>query len=295
MKVIKPVTFATSMLASSTATETVALWAAGTTYAAGAKVRYGTRIYTSAIAGNVGKQPDISTTEWVNSAPANTYAMFDDQISTATTATNTLTVVVKPGLVDSMALVGVYGSTVTITVKDKTGGAVTRTVSQAMDGSVVTDWYQYFFEPFVQGDQVVVTGLQMYSTQEITITVTGGGAVGVGGVVFGVAYDLGDVEFGLSIGTDDYSRVTTDEFGVTSLTRRTSAKKSSMTLRVSKGQLRKVFQILDDLRATPSVWIPCSDDADYDFLSVYGIRSSFELVVDYPTYSLYSLELKGMI
>jgi len=75
--------------------------------------------------------------------------------------------------------------------------------------------------------------------------------------------------------------------------RRNSAKRSELQLVVPRNQMRKVFQVLDDLRATPCVWIPSPDDQDTP-LSVYGIRSSFRVVVEYVNHVLCSLEIKGM-
>lgn len=293
MKVIKPITFTEAMLVSSTATEPYAAWAAGTTYAKGARVRYGARTYESLVASNVGNTPTTSPTSWVDIGPTNTLAMFDDEVSTATTATNSLTVVLATGLVNSMALVNVTGASATVTVTDGAGGPVVFTRTIDLDGTIIGDWYQYFFEPYVQKEELTITDLPPYVNARLTVTVTATGPVGIGNLVFGTIYELGEVGLGASLGTDDYSTVTTDEFGVATLVRRNSAKRSELQLLIARNQMRKVFQVLDDLRATPCVWIPSPDDQDAP-LSVFGIRSSFRVVVEYPSDVLCSLELKGM-
>lgn len=293
MKVIKPTPFVESMLVSSTATEAYAAWLAGTTYAKGARVRYAGRIYESLVASNTGNTPNTATASWVDIGPTNTLAMFDDEVSTATTATGSLTVVLSPGLINSMALVNLSGTTVTISVTDGAGGPVVFSRTIDLDGTIIGDWYQYFFEPYVQKSELTITDLPPYANARLTVTVTATGAVGVGNLVFGTIYELGEVRFGVSLGTDDYSAVNTDEFGITTLVRRNSAKRSELQLLVARNQMRKVFQVLDDLRATPCVWIPSPEDQDAP-LSVFGIRSSFRVVVEYPNYVLCSLELKGM-
>ena len=293
MKVIKPTTFVESMLISSTATETYAAWAAGTTYAEGARVRYGARVYQSLAAGNVGNTPSNSPASWANIGPTNTMAMFDDEVSTSTTAASSLTVVVAPGLVNSMALVNLAGSSVTITVTDGAGGPTVFSRTIDLDGTIIGDWYQYFFEPYVQKSELTITDLPPYANARVTVTLTAAGSVGIGNLVFGTIYELGETQMGASLGTDDYSAVTTDEFGITTLVRRNSAKRSDLQLLVARNQMRKVFQVLDDLRATPCVWIPSPSDQDAP-LSVYGIRSSFRIVVEYPNHVLCTLEIKGM-
>lgn len=293
MKVIKPTPFADAMLVSSTATEAYAAWVSSTTYAAGARVRYAGRIYQSLVASNVGKTPSNAITSWADIGPTNTLAMFDDEVSTATTATGSLTVVLSPGLINSMALVNLSGTTVTITVNDGAGGPEVFSRTIGLDGTIIGDWYQYFFEPYVQKSELTITDLPPYANARLTVTVTAAGAVGVGNLVFGTIYELGEVQMGASLGTDDYSAVTTDEFGITTLARRNSAKRSEMQLVIPRAQMRKVFQVLDDLRATPCVWIPSSADEDAP-LSVFGIRSSFRIVVEYVNHVLCSLEIKGM-
>ena len=86
MKVIKPVVFSSSQLLSTTAVETEATYDAVTTYAIGNKVVYLTRIYESLVDSNTGNTPDTNPTKWLDIAPANKYAMFDNEVNTSTTA-----------------------------------------------------------------------------------------------------------------------------------------------------------------------------------------------------------------
>ena len=293
LKVIKPVTFTEALLISTNATEAHPAWAAGTTYAKGAKVDYGTHIYESLVNSNVGNVPSTSPASWFNVGPDNVHAMFDDSVTTATTGTGSLSVTLAPGLINSLALVNLTGASVTITVTDGAGGPVVFTRTASLDGTIITDWYQYFFEPSVQKSELTVTDLPPYPNARVTVTITGPGAVGVGNLVFGTFYELGEAVAGLDLGTDDYSTVTTDEFGDTTLVRRNSSKLSSMQVLVPRVQMRKVFQVLDGLRATPAVWIPSQRDDDSP-LSIFGIRSSFRIVVEYQTHVMCTLELKGM-
>ncbi len=293
LQVIKPVTFSPAMLVSSTAAESAPAWAAGTTYAKGAVVDFGTHLYESLVNNNTGNNPATAPTFWLQTGPDNTHAMFDDQVNTATTATNSLAVVLAPGLVNSLALVNVRGSQVAITITDGPGGAVVFSRTIGLDGTIVTDWYQYFFEPFDFLSDVNVTGIPPYGAARVTITLTGVGAISIGNLVLGSLYELGEVLTSPSLTTDDYSLVTTDEFGNTTLVRRNSSKRAEMQVLLERSQMRKVFQVLDGLRATPAVWIP-SQRGDDSPLSVYGIRSSFRIVVEYQNHCLCAIELKGM-
>lgn len=293
LKVIKPISVTDAMVVSTTATEAYALWVSATTYAKAAVVRYAGRLYESIADGNTGNNPATSPAKWLDIGPDNAHAMFDDQVSTSTTASNSLTVVLAPGLVNSLALVNLQGTSATIKVNDGPGGPEVFSRTVGLDGTIISDWYQYFFEPYVQKSELTITDLPPYANARITVTVTGPGAVGIGNLVVGTFYELGETLMSPSLGTDDYSRVDIDEFGTTTLVRRNSSKRAELQVLLPRVQMRKAFQVLDDLRATPAVWIPSSRDEDSP-LSVYGIRSSFRIVVDYPTHVLCSIELKGM-
>jgi hypothetical protein len=293
LKVIKPVTLTDAMLASSTAVETVAAWSSTTTYALGAEARQGTRIYVSKVAGNTGNPPATSAAQWLDDRADNAHMMFDDSISTQTVATNSLTVVLQPGIINSMGLFGLTGSSATVSVRDGAAGPVVYSASIELDGSIITDWYQYFFESFDQRREWFLTDLPPYGSAHITITVTGGGEVGVGNLILGTVYELGEVLSGARLATDDYSRVEFDQFGTASLSRRKSSKRTTLPVLTPRAKYGKAAQILDDLRATPAVWIPSQRDADRA-LAVFGIRSSWDIAVEYDTQVLLSIELKGM-
>ena len=297
MKVIAPTTFvAATHLVSSNAPEAYSAWAVGATYAKDAFVDYGTHIYQSLVNSNTGNTPSTSPTFWVLIGPDNTHAMFDDQISTATTkASSPLTVVLAPGLANALALFGLVGNQVTVNITDGAGGpnVYSRTIS--LDGTFIWDWYQYFFEPYVQIPELVLTDLPPYAAARLTVSLSGPSAVQVGQLVFGTQHELGDAQYGASIGILDYSRKDTDEFGVTTFVQRASSKRMTARLMLHTAQINRVQQVLARLRATPAVWLAVAEDSRYAPFSVYGFFRDFNIEVAYPTQSWCSLEIEGLI
>lgn len=294
MKVIKPVTFAAAThLVSSTAVEAYATWAAGTTYAKDAFVDYGTHIYQSLVNSNTGNQPDTSPAQWVLIGPDNTHAMFDDQTSTATISTSPLTVVMTPGLINSLALLGLVGTQLVVQVRDGAGGPLVYDRTISLDGTFVWDWYQYFFEPNVQIGEIVLTDLPPYLGAHLTVTLTGTGTIQIGTLSFGTQYDLGEAEYGASLGIIDYSRKDTDEFGVTTFVQRDFSKRLTARLMLQNTQINRVQRVLADLRAQPAVWVT-SDVDDLRPLTVFGFFRDFNIEVAYPTQSYCSLEIEGL-
>lgn len=298
MKVIKPITVTDAMILASNAVEAYADWSAATTYSKDQIVDYGTYYYISLVNSNLNNLPDAAgSTFWSQVGPDNKHAMFDSQVSTATTSTSPLVVTIAPGIVNSVAMVGLVGSSVTIEVTD--GGAspavYSRTVN--LDGTIILDWYMYFFEPFVQLGEVVLTDLPPYMNAEVTMTLTSGGSVAIGELIFGTVYTLGaeGTELGATVGIIDYSRKDTDaETGVTTFTRRAFSKRMSGQFLVANNQINGVQRILADIRAVPSVFIG-SEETDYAPLVVYGFYRDFSIDIAYPTKSWCRIEVEGLI
>ena len=125
MKVIKPIPVTDTVFISSTVTEAeYAAYSAATNYAVGNRCIYNHVIYETVQTPNTAHQPDIFPLYWAAVSPSNRWAMFDTEISTQTVAASSLSVVIKPGYVNSLALFGLLGDSLTITVRDGLAGAV---------------------------------------------------------------------------------------------------------------------------------------------------------------------------
>ena len=298
MKVIKPITVLDAMILYSNAVEAYSPWSSVTTYAKDAIVDYGSHYYISLVNSNLNNIPSVvGSTFWALVGPDNKHAMFDGQVSTDTTSTSPLIVTVETGIVNSVALVGLVGSSVNISVRDNGASPSVYSRTIGLDGTIITDWYMYFFEPFVQLGEVVLTDLPPYANAEITMTLTSGGSVAIGELIFGTVYTLGaeGTEQGATVGIIDYSRKDTDpDTGVTTFTRRAFSKRMSGQFLVANNQINAVQRILADIRAVPSVFIG-SELTDYAPLVVYGFYRDFSIDIAYPTKSWCRLEVEGLI
>ncbi len=294
MKVVKPVAITDVQFVSSTAPETdYAVYNPATNYAVGARTIYQHVIWESVQTPNTGNTPGTDALYWATVAPTNRWAMFDTEVSTQTSVASPLTVVVKPGYVNSLALFGLEGTTLDVTVRDGLAGAVVYSATRTLDGTVLADWYQYFFEPSVQLGEVVLTDLPPYGNAHVTASISGAGTVKCGSLIVGTVYDLGGTRYGASAGIVDYSRKDTSATGVTTFVRRKFSKRMSAPLWLDSGQLNKVQRVLADLRATPCVWIG-TDVPGYEPLTVFGFYRDFSLDIAYPTVSYCNLEIEGL-
>ncbi len=296
MKVIKPIAFTTAMLLSSNATETVAAYNAATTYAKDAEVNYSNSIYVSLAAANTGNQPDISPTWWIRKSANNKYSMFDEFVNTQTTRTSSLTVDIDPGSIfNSLAIFNMSGvTTLKITVKDGVSGPVLYNQTFNLDNTIIVDWYMYFFEPYDIKSELVIQDIPPYSTGVITAVFTGAASVSVGNFIFGSVYMLGQTQYGSSGGIRDYSVKEVNAYGITTFVKRAFSKRMESTLYIDQPNLRYTRKLLEDIRATPVVWIG-SDDSSYDIMSIFGYYRDFNIEITYPSYSLCRLEIEGLI
>jgi hypothetical protein len=304
MKVIKPQTFdpATTVVSTS-AVETTPDWTAGS-YAKDAVVLHPFTVngitvkyhWTSLVSTNTA-EPGTDDTKWVRGDVCNKCAMFDGQVSIPTEATSPLAVTIRAPLANSVAFAGLVGSQLVVEVKDNGASPAVYTRTINLDGTIILDWYQYFFEPFVQLGEVVLTDLPPYLLGQITMTLTSGSPVEVGEMVWGTSYVLGEdgTELGASVGIIDYSRKDTDaDTGRTTFTRRAFSKRMSGQFMVDNNKINAVQRILADIRAVPSVYIG-SQEADYAPLVVFGFYRDFSIDIAYPTKSLCRIEVEGLI
>lgn len=298
MQVLIPTAVTAPMLVSSTATETVALWAAGTAYAVGARALRTTtnRIYERVVAGTTPTTPESDVTNWFDYGPSNTWACLDAQVSTRTTANTSLVITLATGTIDSLAILNLVGVTARLQVRDGLGGTVVFDDTQGLDGNVLTDWYQYFYsDPLVLRNSVVWQNIPLYASSHATLTLTASGALALGQISFGRMADLGYAQYGASVGIVDYSVKSTDAFGNTTFVKRAFSKRLNVELMLENTRLNRVQNTLYNLRATPALWLATDVPSLAEPLLVFGFYKDFSTVVQYATQSLCSLEIEGLI
>lgn len=297
MKVIRPIEITPNKILSSTVTEIYPTWSSATTYALGAKVIYNNRTYESLIASNLNKQPDTNPTSWLDVGPSNKTAMFDNQVNTQTTATTSFTTIFQPGSAfNSVSFLNLKGVSIGIVVKDSPAGSVVFSESMNLDGSVIEDWYAYFFEDFDVRTEVIFSNIPPYvnAVIEVTITAGTGAAVAIGSAAVGNLIDIGLTQYGLGYGIRDYSVKETDDFGNTKFVERAFSKRMSPNIFVENNRLNYVAKTLEKLRATPALFI-ATEDSRFEGTIVFGFLKDWNIEISYPEHSMLSAEIEGLI
>lgn len=297
MKVIRPITVTQSMVTTD-ATNTYSDWLVGTTYALNDIVVYDQDgfLYQSLQASNTGNTPDETNSAWwVKYGTSNKWSMFDDQTSTYTARTTSITTTVDPaGLrFNSIGLIGLNAIQVDVTVDDAGGELFNQTYD--LDETFIDNWYAYFYEPYLLKTDLVVTGIttSATATAEVIITNTTGLEARCGAMVMGIQYELGETEMGMTYGITDYSVKETDEFGVSTFVQRGYAETISANVLCDNSSFILVSNVLSSLRATPTVW-SFTDRSILRPTTVYGYARDWGIDIAYTNHSLLSLEIEGL-
>jgi len=304
MKVVKPTTVTDAMFVSSTVAENdYAAWNAATNYSIGTRVIRTTthRIYEALQSGVDATLPENATSgttpRWLDLGATNRWAMFDTIVNSSTTGTTPIVVVLEPGIINACALVGLENVT-SIRVQLHDGATSVYDQTQTLDGTIITDWYEYFFEPYDTGTEALFAEIPPYATGELTVTINSAATStpGVGGLIVGNSYYIGETLISPTAGIIDYSRKETDTFGRTTLIQRAYSKRTSVKLLLENNMLRRVHTLLADLRSTPCVWVASEKQpVTYAPLSVFGFYRDFTMDIAYPNYSYCNLEIEGLI
>lgn len=288
------------MLTNSTVAEPAAgetAWNAATSYTLGQQVIRTTthRIYQNLIAGIDATTPETAPTRWLDVGPTLRWAMFDTLRNSATTAATTMTVVLTPGRrVDSIALMGVVGESVTISMTSSPLGTVyTDTANLILRNTV--SWSGYFFGTFTYSGSVVRFDLPQFTNAVITVTVArASGNVSLGALVLGTAVEVGKVLTQARSDALNFSSVTRDAFGNATLVQRRTVPTTNQQIVTDPTNIDKLREVRSALNAVPAVWSGMDDKASnphFESLLILGIYKEFSITFD-PTLTNVSLSLE---
>lgn len=249
-------------------------------------------LYESLAGANTGNAL-TDTDWWLELGPSNAWAIFDQKTGTQTAWLESLAVEVAiTGRADSVVLLNMDNATsVNITI---TGDAEEHNEDYNLNSSaMVNGWYSWFFEAIQRKTDLAVTGLPAPLNGDIAVTVTGttDSTLSVGGLIFGQGREIGNTQYGATVGITDYSRFEADDFGNYTFTQRSYNKRGKYTVWLDSGDADYTFNLLASYRATPIVVIG-SDD--YSSTFQFGLLKDWGVALSYPNHSILDLEFQGI-
>jgi len=296
MKVIAPITVSDAILTDSNVAENDApAWGNATPYALGAQVMSLTshRVFQSAVADNLGNDPETDAVNWFPVGATNRWKAFDltiqDQVQNAGTITYTIT---TDSLVTGIAFLGLDAAQVRVQIA---AAGYDKTIS-LVDDSEVVDWFTFFTWDAEEYDtEALFTGLPGYAGNQIVITIgDGSGTARVGQIVLGKVIELGTTLDGATIGIADFSIKEQDAFGNLSLVERGFADETEFPFTLPTTDARRVKRALAKLRATPALYFAGEDLTRYG-ATVFGFYEDFEIPLSSGGTSFANLTIKGLV
>lgn len=282
--------------------ETEALYAAATTYAQGAVVRYNHRVYKSIVANNKGNQPDISPASWSDQGATNAYRCIDEYVNTVT-AHPSIEMTVQVGRASAIVFFGLAGTNLHITMRHGIEGVlldedILLRQWGVSGGQSCQSWSEYFFGELVQRRRhflllpYAISGVEL----DISITDSSGLMCECGNIVIGPLLHLGATQFGLNLELNDYSKKTVDEFGRVYLKQGTHSSTADVDVYIRASDLDGAVNAMTELRGSAHCWILENTDTPmHESTIMFGFWDSFRPVLSGPSGYNYNLIIKGMI
>lgn len=270
-------------------------WSSGTTYAAGDRVIIAAthREYESLQAGNLNNAPAASPAWWLDRGATNRWRMFDESPTSQTL--NKSSIEAQFALserADSVALLNVSALTARVKMTVPGDGVVFDETYPLVSDSGITDWWSYFFEPVVRLADLLVTGLPPYASSTVDVTLAAASEdVKAGVCIVGLSREIGETQYGATVGIQDYSIKQKDDFGNYTVLERAYANRASFTIWLDARITAEVKNLLAQYRATPILYVGEEQETS---TIVYGFYKDFNVEIANPGFSICSLEVEGL-
>lgn len=296
MKLIPPLEITDAVLQSSTVPETVALWAAGSTYTKGmlARREQTHRVYESLVDGNTGNVPETSLTgtppKWGDVGSTNRWRMLRTDSNVQTEVAGPLSVVLKPGRrIGALGIVRLQADHIDVSTSDGFS------FSESLRGRTVRRWSDYFWSPIQYRGSVLLLNLPRSTNATVTVTLTRqSGPVKSGPMVLGMPVDLGVTQQGARVGSRDFSTSSRNFAGDATLLPRKDIPRTTQNTILDPAQADAVRIALRAQRARVGLYTGLEDTGHpyFDSLAVLGIATNWELNLD-PTLTTLNIDLEG--
>jgi len=303
MILIKPITVTDSNLLSSSIAEPDAtqgepsLWSSGS-YNLGDRVIENHRIYECTADPDTTDQPSVGALKeiptWVDIAPTNKFAMFDNVNSTTSKAASQIVVEIDdPLLINGLAGFNISGATsINIRVTDPVAGVVYDKNISMVDNSEVVDWYSYYFSDIVQISQFLKLDLPAYVNAVVRLEINGTN-IKIGTFVLGNQKNLGVANIGSSVQLLDFSKKETDSFGNFVVKKGRNSKLVNYDVTINKSRVNYVFDLISSITTVPAVWIGADDSNDPSI--VYGYYRDFQDNINSHTLTSATIQVEGLV
>jgi len=249
---------------------------------------------------NTDIEPGTDATAWLRVRPSNRMAPFDDQMNTRSVAESEITYVLQPGFFTGIAMYGLQGDSITITLYDEPDGEVVDSFTGDLYEQAA-GLYEYLFMPLRALTKIQRSNLPLYPDAELHITVSAANnaRVGIGMIVVGHwmtllgTGDIGGLEYGAEVEIKTYSYIKTNDDGTTQIVPRHSATNVNCSVVIEGDQANQAADLLAQVASRPVAFIG-SGLPRYAYINTFGLVSGTVKPESWATARV-QLSVKGYI
>jgi hypothetical protein len=252
------------------------------------------------VVNNTGTAPTLTmTTPWVKTGSSKAWRPFDRTSSTQVTSTYDVPLIYPLwgiGRWNAIYILNVDASHIRVT-HYRPDGPFSVTYG-LLDTTPIIDAWTYCFGQPAMRRSFILSGWDGWGSDtndlnvEIEIYREGGiDPIGVGEILIGPTFTLGDCHAEPTKRLVDYSKKEVNQFGEVVFVERAYAYEASYDVQIATNQRSFIENLVERLRATPAVYFPSTSTLE---LAIYGFPSSFEITYATPEIAHASLDIEGV-
>ena len=232
-----------------------------------------------------------SVPTWSLMGHSNDWRLFADAKDSKSTTTEDLIVTLSLGVgVDTLALLGCIGSSISVVMTSDSLGEVYNTIRSLTDP--VDDYWEWFFEPYEQREDMVFYGLPTYTDATIVITITpASNEAAIGRVATGIASKLGMALADSTSGAQSFTTRTRDGFGNLTIVARRYIDVFEYKISIKSSTIAYVKRKLAAAASSPSLFFV--DENNEAFVG-FGLVEDFSIPYEAPSRSKLTIEVKSI-
>ena len=276
---------------------TYTAWDSTTTFNQGAIVYIADikRLFRCAAPSSAGQFPPAYPDIWVDYGAVNSYAVFDQMLSTATESTANFNITFDFNYVNSLGLIAMDNMiSVRVVQTDITTNTIVYDKTISLKDYGVLSLYDYWYAPTSSVTKLHLIDLVYLpaSTVSMDFTVsTDGGSIGA--AVSGYLNEIGVTLYGSSVGFEDLSQYKVDAYGVTTFDKRPAIDKVEAQALIDLNQTDVVIEKLKRLRGKHSLFIGDERDKGLQSLMILGYIKKLNVPIDNPVKAKFPMSIIG--
>jgi hypothetical protein len=197
--------------------------------------------------------------------------------------------------IDTVGFSGLDADSVNVRVTSSSGDIYN--VTEVLYSRAITNWYDYFYKAFKFRKSALFSDIPVTLTNFYFITISAASRQPkCAALVVGQKVYLGQTQYDPTISTINYSTITADLFGNTTLIARRSVPNNTVTTQLPAINVDDALEVKDQLNAVAALWSGLDDDTQPYFgsLLLFGVYTQFDIDPFSVDYATVTLQLQGL-